>query len=134
MERNVGHERLAKNEWRKNEEVNAVNGAIDDQVACDAEKNQQIHACIEQIGWQDTLGKAAETCGREGASSDQHQTPVQLRFFAPIYGQRKRTGEANHVKERNDKVGLRIRHVETHRIETSHDDSGRDPDDRNQRA
>lgn len=47
MEGNVGNESLAKDERRQYEEVNAVDGAIEDQVACDAQKNQQVHARIE---------------------------------------------------------------------------------------
>lgn len=60
-----------------------------------------------------------------------NQTLVHLRFLAPIYSQRKRAGETKHVKERNDKEGLRIGGMETHCVKTPHDDSGGNPDDRN---
>ena|SRR6516165_1449607 len=82
---NVRHDCLAKDEERQHPEVNAVNGAIDDQVVCDAEKNQQVHTRIEQIARQDPLRKAAKPRRSERAGRDQHQASVQLRFLTPIY-------------------------------------------------
>ena len=40
MKGHVGHDRLAKDETRKYEEINAMDGAIDDLVACDAKNDK----------------------------------------------------------------------------------------------
>lgn len=134
MDKGVHGDGLPKDEGGKPVEVDRMDTPVDDQVACYAEKNQEVHAGIKDDRRQEMRRETTKGRGGERTGGHQEQAAVELRLFSPIDRQGKRDGEGGDVIQGNDEKGLRVGRVQLEHVETRHGDGGRDAEHRNGHA
>src|ERR1700733_15474520 len=103
-------EDLEHNEQGKGVEIHFVDPAVDDEVAQDAEKHQNVYAG-GRVGKR-YQGKAGPGCVGEAARGYQHKPAVELGPPAPVDGERKRNSEADQVHQLDDEEGGCLGEVE----------------------
>ena len=132
MDDGVRHDGLGDDERGQNVKIRPVHFAVDDHVAEDTEKNQNIDTGIEKIVGKEPLRKTAERGRGQSAGGHEHEAAMELRFLAPVNRESEGAGEADHIQERNHEKRFCVRDVHLQGIEAAHDDGGGDSDDENQ--
>ncbi len=99
-----------------------MHAPVDQQIAPNPEKNDQVKASKEKIVVEQVV-KAAKGRVHEPAGCNEDQPAMQLRLRAPIDGQRHANAKGKHVVERDAKKGIRTLLMELKRVKARHDDS-----------
>jgi len=126
VDQGVSDEGLGGHEGGEGVEIYGVDAAVDDEVADDAEEDENVHAGVEKCRGQDAGWEAAKAGGGERAGGDEQQAAMVFGPGAPVDAEGERDGEAHHVEQRNDEEGLRVGSVKLHGVEMGHGDGGGD--------
>jgi len=119
----VCREALANDQQRQRTDIHLVDAPVYQQVARNAEKDQQVQAGKEEIVVEQVV-KAAKGRVREPAGCDEDQPAMQLWFRAPVDGKRNARAKRDHVVERDAKKSIRTALMELNRVKAGHDDGG----------
>jgi hypothetical protein len=117
----VHREALANDQQRQRKEIRLVDAPIYQQIARNAEKDQQVQAREEEIVVEQVV-KAAKGRVHEPAGCDEDQPAMQLRFHAPIDGKRNAHAKGDHVVERDAQKSTRAALMELNGVKAGHDD------------
>lgn len=124
----VHDEALANDQCRERIEIDQMNATDHDEIAHDAEKDQEIHANVERV---QQCRESSEGRSRKRTGRDQHEAAMEFRLLPPKDCQRKRDGEASDIPKRDGKKLPGIGLMEGEHFEARHADCGRDAEYKN---
>ena len=113
---------LAENGRGKSAEIYRVNAAIDEPVAHESEKNQDVDAGIKE-NRRPHVGRNREASeGRrgQGAGGNEHQAAVKFGTLSPYHCQGERDAEGNDVVERDQERQIGIARMVMEDVEAGH--------------